>query len=235
MADMNFGVNILPTTDLNFNLGSTTKRWNVIGQFTPSNGVNGGIGFYDGTNLNFTSAGPAGQVLIGQGDNTAPVWYAGLTLGTDATSTYKADFSGAVYVTGDITHSGNILPLATGKTLGAAKAPYSALYLGISTTGIIFETNSIASSITYGSISATTSGIKIQANNTANKGIYIYPGSVYPITDNSMSLGSTSFCFLNGYFSSNVYSETLYLDVDKVHKAHMTWNNTDSSIDFIFD
>jgi len=117
-------------------------------------------------------------VLIGKGDNTVPDWYAGLTLSIDATSTYKADFSGVVSVAGNITHSGNILPLATGKTLGAAKAPYSALYLGISTTGIIFETNSIASTITYGSISATTSGIKIQANNTANKGIYIYSPSI---------------------------------------------------------
>lgn len=90
---INFGIDLLPSTNLGFNLGSTQQKWNIFGDLTGNatniTGIaaigNGGTGTdtaptqggiiyaYSTTAYASTAAGTTGQVLKSKG-TSAPEW-----------------------------------------------------------------------------------------------------------------------------------------------------------------
>lgn len=110
-----FATNLLPNSDLGYDLGSAQKQWNIFGSLTGNattataaniTSTANAVAYYTNTNGTFasTDVGLNGEVLIGKGTTNAPAWYKGLSLTGDgsANSPYNATFSNTLQVTGNV-------------------------------------------------------------------------------------------------------------------------------------
>lgn len=72
MPDINFGVNLLPSTNLGFNLGSAQKKWNIYGDVTGNvSGTAGSVAWANVTNKPLTlTAATTGFTIAGGSTNS---------------------------------------------------------------------------------------------------------------------------------------------------------------------
>jgi hypothetical protein len=160
-----------------------------------NNPIAGGVGYGDTTNLLFTPAGTANQVLVSNGTN-APLFTSNLTLTSINTGSFIAN-STQVTIPAGIPLSANG---STGQATyvltsnGSTGAPYWASVSGASTTNVNAtfawtNTQSFSNTITFNG--------PIRSTNTVNSTSYtigtIFVANTIALTANGLSVNSSSF------------------------------------------
>lgn len=237
-ANAEFSGNILPTTDNAQYLGDSTHKWKLYGTITGSfdktwkiklnhnsteKTYNGSTDQDLGTIYAPTSAGTASQVLISGGANTAPAWYAGLTLAGSAAASYIASFagttaststtSGAVKIAGGLGVAGQVTATRVGA--GGSNTSYTLYVNGTSafTNALTLTDNSDAAKSTinfsrvgYNYINIPTSGhfaVSVNGSTEANIKLDIdgANNTITSYTNDSVTLGTSSVLWKALYLS----------------------------------
>lgn len=246
MANMTFNANLLPKTDLGFDLGSSEKRWNIYGDLTgDASTVNGHTVAKDVpanavfTDTKVTAVGnhytPSGGEALTTSNGTASAYalnteytvLTGVTITTDA----------AGHVTGVATTRQKVKDTNTTYTLPlAANGTRGGIQIGYTASGKNYPVQ-LSSEKAYVNVpwtdTDTKQNIKSQTANTKAYVTGVETSTAFSTTAQALTGVADTGVYLTAA-AGEISAARHSWNVSGTEKAYTVYNSTTDAIDFIF-